>query len=676
MVVQGRVGSISACLPWFNWSGETILKLQGLNLTLKPVSEKRTRQGKYRADQNIDTWGLYPMMNSRFPFFLVYDSEDEGSPVMSSSLHFADDFLKTEMEPDQDQELYKSIQQLQDPEEVDMDYGGTGGLQVLTSVIDKMLAKVKVDVIDTVIHVIHPSAVTLAGDLYHRTGGGGGDNSGNKEYSLDIEIPKISYFDETPSFSDNITNPTAVPTANMVESSILVPPSSDEIIKIITISSPKVWLRSCNIPSLYSQPTTSETTLDMNDSTDDTTDLSQTEFFEASEGDSNLFRRDSLHSSFMTGSITPKAYSSLHIQDRTYEALLFTTMEKDNWIRLKTRPASSLFPQPAQPNQSYPSAQSPAQSDTKNIDVYFSHIRTVVTPKQVAFILDILTATNAPDSSTSTTTSPSPLSPRNRRPSSNLEQVIRDQRRPSTTDLSPPRSSGLDPYGSQTRRKPSSSKKASHEVSPSPAPEIKIKLQIPLMEHFFFYDELPPSSPSSAIDPPISETSHLKIWIHQLIIRLQQYPPHNRANAKTDGIRRVPLPRIDTAATSSSSQLPPLAFVLDSRIQNMGFVEWVTPPPNLMDTPSTPPASVRMKYNCYLPILEFTDSICSDYDDSVKFPAYSHQLSTSHVSFDHSNSQGKTKKDVIRIRLEKRSAVKLDQFKESKSRNNMRVLLC
>lgn len=46
MVVKGRAGIISASLPWFNWSGETTLKVQGLNLTLKPTSEKRTRHGK------------------------------------------------------------------------------------------------------------------------------------------------------------------------------------------------------------------------------------------------------------------------------------------------------------------------------------------------------------------------------------------------------------------------------------------------------------------------------------------------------------------------------------------------------------------------------------------------------------------------------------------------------
>ncbi|KAI8333041.1 hypothetical protein BC941DRAFT_516431 [Chlamydoabsidia padenii] len=627
MVVQGRVGSISACLPWFNWSGETILKLQGLNLTLKPISEKRTRQAS--------------------------ETEDENSPVMSSSLHFADDFLKTEMEPDQDQELYKSIQQLQDPEEIDMDYGA-GGLQVLTRVIDKMLAKVKVDVIDTVIHVIHPSAVTLTGDLYRP---GGGDN---KKYSLDIELPKISYFDETPSFADkNIINPTTVPTANMVESSILIPSSGDEIIKIITITSPQVWLRSCHIPSLYSQSTKSETTLDNGDSMNDTTDLSQTEFFEASEGDSNLFLRDSIHSSIMSGSITPRAFSSTqHTEqnDRNYEALLFTTMDKDNWIRLKARPTSSINTQPTTTS---------AQTDTKNIDIYFSHIRTIITPKQLAFLMDILSATNTPNPSISTTMAPSSLLSHHRRPSANLEQVVRDQRRPLTADLSPPHTTSMDPYQDQNKRKLSSLKKSSPE-SPS-SPGIRIKLQVPLMEHFFLYSELSSTSTTSTIDQPTSDTSHLKIWIHQLIIRLQQYPSSNNNfyDNNRSNIRRVPLPRIDTAATSSN-QLTPIASVLDFRIHRMGLTEWVIPPLN-STTHSTPAPSVTRKYNCYLPVLEFTDSICSDYDNSQKFPTYIHQPSTSTHGNSDDTKHRKTKKDVIRIRLEKRSTVNSDQFNETTS---------
>ncbi|CAO3577634.1 unnamed protein product [Absidia cylindrospora] len=660
ILVKGRAASISASLPWFNWSGETTLKVQGLNLTLKPTSEKQTRHAS--------------------------ENDDEASPVLSSSLHFADDFLKTEMEPDQDQELYEFIQQLQDPEQTEMDYG-VGGLQVLTRVIDKMLAKVKVDIIDTVIHVIHPSAVTLAGD-FHRPGGG------NKEYSLDIEIPKISYFDETPGFSDNsIPNPISVPAANMVESSILLPSSGDEIIKIITITSPKIWIRSCDIPSIYSQSTKSETTLDTNDAADDTTtDLSQTEFYDASQGDSNLFQRGSLHSSFMSGSVTPKAFpSSSTTHNNSYEALLFTTMDKDNWLRLKVRTPSSSD------NQTAPIPSSESSPPTKNIDIYFSHIRTIITPKQVAFLLDIFTATNNPSATDFAPATPTlasaATSSRNKR-ASNLGEVIREQRRPSYTGVSPPSTNMNGPASHRDQDKRanhgSSSFKMAPEQPPSSTPGIKIKLQVPLMELFFLYNEMPPTSSSSAIwssttEPPTRDTSHLKLWIHQLIIRLQQYPISNTKKPvdrrRPEGLRRSPLPRIDTTTATNSRHQTVLSSVFDMRIQTMGLAEWVTP--ILNHTPATvdpaasslpetssPSSSVKMKYNCYLPILEFDDSIGREYDDTQDFPAYIHQSSTRH----HGGKTGltghgssKTKKDVIRIRLEKRSSVKLDQFNEMTS---------
>ncbi|KAI8090453.1 hypothetical protein BDF21DRAFT_377473 [Thamnidium elegans] len=305
---EGRVGCIHASIPWTTlWSGDISLKIQGLHLALRPVKNK---------PKNNDTSPPTPILEE---------------PILSSSLHFADDFLKSEIEQDQTQELHESIQKSfhTSTEDVDME-----GLQVLTKVIDKMLAKIKVDIIDTLIRISHKSAVPLLS----------GDNS-EREYHIDICIPRVSYYDETPEFSNPVEQ------QDMSESSILLP--ANETIKFITFTSPEVWLNSStNMYSLHSQ---SETTINQ----DIEESLSQTEFFDTN---SSIF--SNIDSS---GSITPKA-------SQPYKALLFTTMNKRNHIRLKLRP----------------SLDDTSSLPIKQVDFLLTHMRATITPLQVAFFMDLM----------------------------------------------------------------------------------------------------------------------------------------------------------------------------------------------------------------------------------------------------------------------------------------------
>lgn len=262
---------------------------------------------------------------------------------MSSSLHFADDFLKTEIEQEQTQELHESIQKSfhTDLQDADME-----GLQVLTKVIDKMLAKIKIDIVDTLIRIRHQSAVPLVP----------ADNSSlEREYHLDICIPRLSYYDETPEFNSPTT--TLTTEHQMAESSILLPPTTNETIKFITLTSPEIWLHYS--PSIYTLQSQSETTL--GEEYDDDA-LNQTEFFD-SEADSIYGYQE------MSGSITPKAYPS-----KPYKALLFTTMNKRTHLRMKLRPSlddASLAP-------------------IKQVDFLVTHMRATITPLQVAFFIDLL----------------------------------------------------------------------------------------------------------------------------------------------------------------------------------------------------------------------------------------------------------------------------------------------
>ncbi|CAO3617552.1 unnamed protein product [Cunninghamella echinulata] len=647
MLVHGHVSTITALLPWSNfWSGDITLKVHGLRLTLKPVNEKRDKKS--------------------------FTAEEEESPIMSSSLHFADDFLKTEMEPDQNKELYESIQQLHEAEKTEVDFG-LEGLHVLTRVIDKMLAKVKVDITDTIIRIMHPSAVSLAADPQRI--------NVDREYALDIEVPKMSYFDESPCFTDKTTT---VLTSKMTESSTLLPnPGGDEIIKIIMITSPKIWMKS--IDNNYSSTATTTATnphddeiiLNSKDDFDDTGGLSQTEFYEASEGDSNIFYNNistSPHSSFMSGSATPRAYSFQSLPNtKPYEALLFTTMNKENWIRYKTKATSPFDIQSTTSTTS-------KSSSMNSIDIYFSHIRTMITPKQLSFLLELFTA--IPADSPNTTAAPSANEQLSNKSYLGREEMFRNQNRSSGVDSLSPHSvlKDIESYQQQIQHPHSTNVPVvnpqvdpqvdpKHQIaSSSQIPNVKIKLQIPVIDMYVLYDDsltLSPAIWESTLSPPTTKTSHIKFWINQLIIRLQFFSQHQQLNRKKNInlVAGSTLPHFDKHFQYTTPPLKKrssfvLSSILDARIQSMGMGEWVaesqyfTMMAQKNSTSSTPSLSIRMKYNHYNPILEFTDLICNDYDDNHIFPSYSSSSESNNFAAHHENNS-KSKKDVIRIKIEK-----------------------
>ncbi|KAG1140944.1 hypothetical protein G6F37_009155 [Rhizopus arrhizus] len=240
---------------------------------------------------------------------------------MSSSLHFADDFIKSEIE--EDEQVEETLQR-------------ADGIYVLTRTIDKLFAQLKVSVTDTVIHIIHTSAASLSDD--------DNDDDEQKQYSIDICIPGISYFDETPEFNKDIDQQKYID-----ESSLLLPPVPNETIKIITIEPPSVWLRSVNNHVIQS-----------------------TEMFYEAES-------------------SPSSQPTTPTNDNgSYESLLFTTLDKNNWIRIKTIPLDeNAF-------------------HIKQVDFLLTHLRLVLTPKQIAFFLDLVdfiqdSFTPTPTSSTSST---------------------------------------------------------------------------------------------------------------------------------------------------------------------------------------------------------------------------------------------------------------------------------
>ncbi|KAL0085769.1 hypothetical protein F4703DRAFT_1979451 [Phycomyces blakesleeanus] len=577
---SGRVSSISASLPWANfWSGDIALRIQGLHLALRPVNNKPK---KYPSKENIK----------------------EEDTIMSSSLHFADDFLRTEIEPDQNQALHESIQHSLcdlNAEGDDIADAGLQGLQVLTRVIDKMLAKVKIEIVDSLVRIIHTSAVPLACDR----------DKTKREYFMDLEIKNISYFDETPAFSTG--QPSEPPVnRNLAESSILLPPVADETIKIITFSSPTLHIRSNATPPPV--PSQSETTITSQDD-----DLSETEFYEADEGDSLLFQT-SIHS-YMSGSITPRGYprSGSTMSSKPYEALLFSTMDKDNWISVKLRP-------------SYPfnkTSDSPIDAPAiKQLDIFVTHIRAVVTPQQTAFILDLFQSIGSDtfqSSSESHNNNDSDNSDNDNFTDNNKTDILADLGEISSSPSKPrsaPRQNNI--------------------------PQLKIKLQIGQFEFFALYRQ--PISWQSSEANSLKDVGHLRLSINQIIARIQQFPQQNpsisRLNQHSSDRARYPL----NSATQRPSSV--LSSTIDLQITQLALEEWIEKPPGSSRSSQTSSRSMGVRYECYNDILTFDPTMPLDYENQPEFPSVNHRISRTSTS----------KTEVIRLRIEKRQSYQVNRF--------------
>lgn len=555
---------------------------------------------------------------------------------MSSSLHFADDFLRTEME---DQELMDSIQKSMhistsssSDRQGDVDIG-MEGLQVLTRVIDKMLAKVKVDVIDTTVRILHKSAAP--------------PSPHHDEYYLDLQIARISYFDETPEFNKPSSQ------QPLDESSIHINNNNNNnTIKIITLSSPSIWIRSKNNGPLYSIPTNSETRLHNDD--DENSDLEQTEFYEANEG---LYGggSNSIHSSFMSGSTTPRAYgafsTSSNNTNKPYEALLFTMFDKENWIRVQMRPSYPLNP----------TRLSDHTSAIKQIDILCSHIRTMITPRQAAFLADLLkhtmdAMTDTSSSSSSTSESSTPDMTTSSIP--RMDSILLSQS--SSPDLgfdrirSPPR---LVIPNMTTPSSTTTTSSSAASTSASSVPDIKIKFQINEMEFYFLVHDGPDLSP-----PPPSmwetndcngckEIGHIRLAIRELVARYQQFPDNsNNAQRKDES----------TLAAASS-----LLSTFDIKVKRMSVDEWIRRP-SFEPWSSKKAAAERawqIPYERYLPILEFDDSIMHDYRHDTQFPSIVQSHATHRIRSHHHHHRDKSHHhEVIRIRVEKKHAHQSRRF--------------
>ncbi|KAI8916922.1 hypothetical protein DFJ77DRAFT_324944 [Powellomyces hirtus] len=166
IVTDGHITRINALIPWKDLgNSDCTLELDGLHMELTSIMDD-PENGLSKSTQMSE------------------------SHIMSSSVHFAENFLRSEISGDDD--FGPTMDQIPGSGEpispVGSSPSGLEGIQVLTRLIDKILARVKVTAKNTTIRIVHRSYHSIADGI---------ESDFRQEYHLDLTFPFLMYEDET-----------------------------------------------------------------------------------------------------------------------------------------------------------------------------------------------------------------------------------------------------------------------------------------------------------------------------------------------------------------------------------------------------------------------------------------------------------------------------------------------
>jgi hypothetical protein len=611
---------------------------------------------------------------------LEKQSVDE-EPVLSTSIHLAGDFLKTEIAADEDEEFRQSIHlSAPDSPPLDSPYQqnvNVEGLQVLTKVIDKMLARIKIKIIDSVLRIHHISSLSLSS--YDSGPSGNVFENETHDYYLDIQIPSISYFDETPGLSDRDKNEPTPPDISMQSSSILLPPAINESIKILVVSSPTIWIRSGLDQSTnslqarrYQDPDVSvaESTIMSNQSD---TELNDSSMFHSAIGDSQL-----------SGSITPQARPSSPNMDidSVYESLIFSTMNKDNWFRFKFSAG--------EPTEWSATVQLSDMSSMKQVDIIMSSLCIALSPKQIVWLNELLECLSGPADLPNNDMSAEYGTAQNS-PQGNDADVLQellmnkngsDQHQintftspayvaqsPSYLDANNPgfnvespsrldNTLGIQQLSLESNREQWSSRQY-HNLSGNHIgrdvgrnlgfsnlqhqkqliPSVKIKFSMASADLYILMNEthaIVPPAFFSTPNPALLGVDHLKFSLQQIVLRYKDWSPLSSATPhhEQQGRRNVSGPN-----TSDDFAISCPKSALDVRISNIALQEWLKRPDHEQNLHGTS----MLNYEEYTSILQFNELLPKTYMSQGDFPA---------ISLAELSQQDGNKREALRLKVE------------------------
>ncbi|KAF9283325.1 autophagy- protein 2 [Mortierella alpina] len=421
-VTQGRIGSITATIPWRNlWNGQCVLEIDGIDITLAPVKARTSHE---------------------------HGAEEQ---ILSSSVDLASDFLhQRNLGKEEETALQESLlqtfqtQATQPPSGFPGDFnarpasntsssasagtaeheGGEAadgeGVQFVAKLIEKLMARIQIICRTTTIRLRHSSSLPLT--KAHR------ESSTSQrqplEYEMEIRLPFIAYRDETPGWdqsaggmgassfgstsSGNGSDSAAAST--LLEESIapsVIWQENPESIKTVVFRGFSVWIRQIgDAEAILAQPEQRVDEIppvptDENDMSDSDADV----FSDAQESFSQ-----SMMASHISGSrssvprispvkpapsstpapVTTPAVKHQEIPLQPYAAEILSTLQHKNRVKVNLRKNATAAPGSA-PSQGPLSGRS-----LLDIDFHLRSIFIALAPNQIAFILEILAMMDNP----------------------------------------------------------------------------------------------------------------------------------------------------------------------------------------------------------------------------------------------------------------------------------------
>ncbi|CAG8485963.1 5701_t:CDS:10 [Paraglomus brasilianum] len=563
-ITNGKIGGISAHIPWTNfWNQEYVLEIDSLQLVLVPEQAK-PRNGKLYYFQNKEEYvndKETPDLFLSICFQRKTKSVPEDSHILSSSIHFAGDFLRHEkIPPEEDEALRSSIyhsfhnnasfvsdnndsNNVMEQSQIfaQQSEGDIEGIQVLASCIDNIIASIKVVFKNTRIRLHHQSTILPS---EHMTN----DQGQLRDYYFDLELPEISYRDETPGVMDESQPDIGVSNVTLSAKS--------EMIKHFSISGLRIWLReeltaATRLSNAHrdttfsnSSPATSSNYLDPQ-----SLDNSNIIFLSAPESTEGA---DSGDECFYDAQADNECTSGDgRNETKLYEALLFQCKEEGNWARVTIRqnaPPSIHFDHHNASASYYNTQEAMQQSNTTqswNIECFIDALTGIMTPGQASLLSDLLNALTGNGSEMDIKASSVAESD---------DDIILTDDKHTSIDYHAAKATSKSPHvlyqkaTSFKTHQQSSSYNMSSSISnvQSTAPYnqsgMNFKLELRLIELFFLYDDpiLECIPGKDSFEKRQFEESHLKTGIHNCVLSISKRisddnPPNKRRTGSTSG---------------------------------------------------------------------------------------------------------------------------------------------
>lgn len=200
IVTDGRIGRIHASVPWKELgTGNCTVELDGLYIEVKPLIDD-PENGQCSIDNSFGQSTFIEMDPLATPG-LSRSTQMSESHILSSSIHFAETFLRSEISEEDDLGLPVGRTSGRRPSggegkpsvssnsQTAMD-SGLEGIQVLATLIDKILAKIRIVARNTTIRLCYRSNEQAFGESV-------------AEHHLDIVLPIIGYEDDAQTVPGN-----------------------------------------------------------------------------------------------------------------------------------------------------------------------------------------------------------------------------------------------------------------------------------------------------------------------------------------------------------------------------------------------------------------------------------------------------------------------------------------